>query len=127
MIGMFLFFAVAIGLPVGLWYLKKKHELTDEPIDGIDGLADTDMVCVPYRGEWLTMSKLEYLQLWIGASRKYKSDLLANQKKLLKSGHIQKHYFGDDGRYQILPTDKGNKFKTIHDIKQEAYREATKR
>lgn len=115
------FLAFAFSVPALFWYWKKKHSLEDEPLEGIEGLADTDIVCVPFKSEWITMSKIEYLNRWSNMNRSQKSDVLENQKKMIKQGKVSKHFF-DGGKYQILPTEKGKMFEKLHNIKEEMYR-----
>jgi hypothetical protein len=115
------FFLFAFGVPFGISRWIRRNRLPDEPIEGIEGLADTDLVCVPFKGEWVTLTKIDYLQRWMFMNRFQRSKIWDVQMKALKQGKVKKHYFGE--AYQILPTDKGKQYENIHRLKDEIYRE----
>lgn len=126
MIATIIFLLIAFSVPIALFVWKKKNSLPDEPIDGIDGLADTDIVCIPYQKEWITLTKIDYLNNWLNMTRRKKSEILENQKKAVKRGDAEKVLFGrelKDGRYYIRATKKGRQFLSIHQKKDELYRE----
>lgn len=80
-----MFFAVLLGycyLLVSTWLRRPKSS------DG--GMADTDIMNVEYRGEWITMLHIEYLNRWLYMTREEKSAMLDAQKKALKAGKIKK-------------------------------------
>jgi hypothetical protein len=117
------FFLFAFGVPFGISRWIRRNRLPDDPIEGIEGLADTDLVCVPYKGEWITLSKMEYLNRWMRLGGAGKRKVYINQMRRLKQGNVKKHYFGDGKMYQILPTEKGKDFEKIHRLKDKIYRE----
>ncbi len=127
MIYYILFLIFAFSVPASIFIYLRRNKLPDEPIDGIDGLSDTDLVCVPFKGEWVTLSKIDYLNRWMSMNRFQRAQVWEVQMKALKQGKVRKHFFGEKGMYQILPTDKGKDFQKIHNLKDELYRERNKR
>ncbi len=117
-----LFLLIAFSVPIAIYIRKCKQRLQDSEGNDIASLADTDMMCVPFKGEWITLSKIEYMNRWPALNRQQRSELLENQKRMLKKGMVRKHHFGEDGAYQILPTDKGKHLQAIHEQKEKIYR-----
>lgn len=116
-----MFFALILSV---LYLFRKyivKHRLPAEETDGIEGLADTDLMCVPFKGEWVTLQRIDYLNRWLHMNRKQRSEILESQKKAIKQGKAKKHFFGDGKMYQIVATEKSHEFTKIHAIKEEIY------
>jgi hypothetical protein len=118
-----LFFLSVGALLYLMQHYRGKNKLSDDTIDGIDGLADTDLVCVPFKGEWVTLTKIDYLNRWMNMNRHQRAKVWDAQMKAIKQGKAKKHFFGEDKRYQIVPTEKGKEFSNIHKLKEEIYLE----
>lgn len=93
--------------------------------NGIESLADTDIVVYPFRGEWITLTKIEYLNMFKGMNRQERNKIFENQQKKLKQGLLRKVYYEDNGekRYYLCATEKGKVLSSIHQKKDKIYKE----
>jgi len=106
-------------------YLKKHRisEDDEETEEGISHLADTDIVVYPFRGEWITLTKIEYLNIWKDMNRDQRSNIFNEQQKKLKQGLLKKVFFENGKKYYLAATERGKIFTSIHQKKDKIYRE----
>lgn len=110
------FFTPIIVLLVVLWKSYGKDKIQEE---SEEEHADTDIVAIPYRGESISMTWIEYLNGWKYMNRVQKNVVYDNQMQKLKKGIITKRYVSDN-EYVIEATKRSSKSlknqKTLTDI-----------
>lgn len=84
-------------------YRKTKKPLEDEPTH-----ADTDIVPIAYRGEYISMTWIEYLNGWKYMNRVQKNLVYDNQMQKLKKGIVTKRYVSGN-EYVIEATKRSQK------------------
>lgn len=115
----YIFFAIIIAILKTLWGVRFKGR---QPIRHFDTEhADTDIIAVPYRGEYITLTYIEYLNVWQGMNRQQKNAILNNQILMLKKGFVWKKLTGNGKEYITEATAIGKKFSDIHQKKNELY------
>ena len=88
-----IFFYGFIVLVLGLLYRRyhQRPHLQDDPNDH----ADSDLIPVEYRGEYMTMTYWEYLNHWRYFNREQKNAIYNNQMRRLKDGSVRRKFINE--------------------------------
>lgn len=114
-----LFLLFAFGVPFLIWKKIRGEKLADDDI----GIADTDIVVVAFRGEFVTLSNIDYQIKWSAMNRDQKNQIFESQRKAIKKGEAEKVWFESAGEqhYYLRATKKGSQYLNIHKQIHEIY------
>lgn len=109
-----LFILFFYGLIVAIFaVLYRKTRQKPQPPEEVT-YADSDIIPVEFRGEYITMTYWEYLNTWQNLNREERNKIYTNQMRRLKDGSIVKRYINEK-EYLIEATHKGRKYIAINE------------
>lgn len=106
-----LFFYGLIAAIFAILYRKTRQK--PQPPEEVTH-ADSDIIPVEFRGEYITMTYWEYLNTWQNLNREEKNKIYTNQMRRLKDGSVIKRYINEK-EYLIEATYKGRKYIAINE------------
>jgi len=95
--------------------------MSNRIVDDGSEKADTDIMAIPYRGEFITMTNIEYLNNWQHMNREQKNTIYNNQMAQLKNGFIERRYISDT-EYVIESTGKDRRATAARALKDKIYK-----
>lgn len=116
-----IFFVVFTAFIAYMIFLIRRSYMSNRIVDDGSEKADTDIMAIPYRGEFITMTNIEYLNNWQHMNREQKNTIYNNQMAQLKNGFIERRYISDT-EYVIESTGKDRRATAARALKDKIYK-----